>query len=122
MAITAHTVTLSHCQATTGVPPGKTPGSVVGPCLFLIYITGLPQSVKSEVRLYADDTVTNTAANKRDQLQADPRALQDWETLWDMEFNPSKCEHITFTRKKSKISNKSYSLLNNHNSPQQQHL
>ena len=98
----------THCHVTSGVPQG----SVVGPCLFLIYINDLPQSVKSEVRLFADDTVIYTTADKRDQLQADLRALQDWEALWDMEFNPSKCEHITFTRKKSKRSNNSYSLHN----------
>jgi len=32
-------------------------GSVIGPSLFLAHINGLPGSVKSRLRLFADDTI-----------------------------------------------------------------
>ena len=98
----------NHCSVTSGVPQG----SVIGPSLFLIYINDLPSKVNSEVRLFADDTVIYTTTDKKDQLQKDLKTLEEWELHWDMEFNPSKCEHITFGRKRSNRLNNSYTLHN----------
>jgi hypothetical protein len=84
---------------TSGVPRG----SVLGPILFfLVYINDLPENISSQVRLFADDTaIYLTIDDKRtDQntLHNDLNTLHEWETAWDLEFNPSKCQVIQISR------------------------
>ena len=86
------------------VSSGVPQGSVLGPILFLAYINDLPDQVKSRVRLFADDTAMYLALDKQGDseiLQKDLESLEKWEKLWDMSFNPSKCQVIHVTRSKS---------------------
>jgi len=90
--------TSSESPVTSGVPQG----TVLGPLLFLVYINDLPTRVSSTVRMFADDCLLyREIRNKNDSkvLQHDLDRLQDWEQDWLMEFNPAKCEAITFTKK-----------------------
>ena len=99
-------------SSSSGVPPG----SVIGPILFLVYINDLPESVMSRNRLLADDTVIYNTSDNQQQLQDDLIALQAWEHLWKMEFNPLKCEYIKFSRKQTRGAQNDYTL-NNINIP-----
>ena len=86
---------------TSGVPQG----TVLGPLLFLVYINDLPDKVRSRTaRLFADDCLLYRNVETPqdiDSLQEDLDALQAWEKDWQMEFNPSKCQTIHFTRKRN---------------------
>ena len=84
---------------------------MIGPTLFLYYINDMPDNIKSTVRLFADDTIVYSDAINHQSLQDDLNRLEQWEKQWDMEFHPSKCEHICFTRKKQPSDN-SYKLHN----------
>ena len=87
----------SEVPVTSGVPQG----SVLGLILFLVYINNPPYHVTSEERLFADDTALCLSLNKQtdsNTLQKNLDSLQVWEYLWDMEFNPSKCQVIQITR------------------------
>ena len=78
----------------SGVPQG----TVLGPLLFLAYINDMPESLRSsDYRLFADDSLLYCAVNKASDcklLQQDLTALEQWETDWQMSFNPSKCTVI----------------------------
>ena len=83
--------------------------SVLGPILFLVYINDLPEQVKSRVRLFADDTAMYLALSSHIEgqvLQNDLLSLEKWEKMWDMNFNPSKCQVLHVTRLKTPIETK----------------
>ena len=88
----------NNIHVSSGVPQG----SVLGPILFLTYINDLPLYVKSNVRLFADDTVMYLAVKSVDdcvQLQQDLHGLEKWESDWNMEFNIAKCNVLRVTRR-----------------------
>ena len=88
--------TSDSADVLSGVPQG----TVLGPLLFLCYINDLPRSIKSEVRMYADDTLVYNVINSINdciQLQNDLILLEKWAKVWQMQFNPSKCEFLAAT-------------------------
>jgi hypothetical protein len=81
-------------SSSVGVDSGVPQGSVLGPLLFLCYINDLPQAVRSQVRLFADDCLLyRPVSSIEDQvlLQQDLTALQEWASTWGMKFNAQKC-------------------------------
>ena len=79
------------------VDSGVPQGTVLGPLLFLCHINNLPDCVKSQVRLFADD------------CQKDLEALEKWASDWGMRFNAKKCYLMSFNSKSSH-----FHTLNNH--------
>ena len=76
--------------------------------MFLLYINDLPETLVSNVRLFADDTIVYLTINTdRDTgvLQSDLDKLAAWETRWKMEFNPEKCEVLRIGRKRYIVRN-----------------
>ena len=79
-------------SAWNDVEAGVPQGSVLGPILFLVYINDLILGLKSDAKVFADDTSLFTviddvnAAHKI--LCDDLKFIKDWAYQWKFEFNP----------------------------------
>jgi hypothetical protein len=91
-------VGLSHSQervVSSGVPQG----SVLGPILFLIYVSDLPCYLRSNHAFYADDTkIFGNPLTHHDVLQRDICSLERWCAEWLIPLNPSKCSVLHIGR------------------------
>ena len=83
-----------------GVPQG----TVLGPLIFLAFISDLPEAVNhSDSSLFADDCllyrlVRSDSDAKR--LQEDLEALEKWEKMWQMKFHLENCQVIRINANK----------------------
>ena len=69
-------------------------GSVLGPCLFIVFVNDLPSIVQSIVKLYADDCKLLAVVSTREQadtIQADLDNLSTWTEQNNSFFNEAKC-------------------------------
>ena len=84
-------------EVTSGIPQG----SVLGPLLFAIYISDLPNNINSEILLFADNTklyrVIKTPED-RTLLQEDLLQLQSWSDKWLLKFHPDKCKVLAINK------------------------
>ena len=89
----------------SGVPQGK----VLTPQPFLLYINDLPSCVCYKVKLCADDInfyfihIIICSETDYHVLQQDINAFAHWAHIWQMEFNPKKCEFIRITNKNNNL-------------------
>ena len=85
----------SETSLSSGVPQG----SVIGPAKFLFYVNDLPDNSRTFIRFFADDTIAYNSACNHSTPQEDLTKLEQWEHSWVVEFHPSKCEHVIFSRR-----------------------
>ena len=84
-----------HFSPWTMVTSGVPQGSVLGPVLFLAYMNDITTGVRSNMRLFADDSKVYRIIydeNDEKQLQCDLNTLQKWSENWKLRFHPDKCE------------------------------
>ena len=94
------------------VDSGVPQGTFLGPLLLICHINNLPDYVKSQVRLFADDCLLcRTINSQSDHLtfQKNLEALEKWASDWGMRFNAKKCYLMSFNSRSSH-----FYTLNNH--------
>lgn len=89
--VSVNGMTSSQFSVKSGVPQG----SVLGPLLFILYVSDIADKItNSDCRLYADDTVLCSSHPDPQAIQADINELFEWANTWGMKFNQLKCCHI----------------------------
>lgn len=79
----------------SGVPQG----TVLGPLLFLIYISDISEGVKANIKVYVDDTKIKRGIQNEDDvedLQRDLESLYKWAKKNNMTFNGSKFQLVRY--------------------------
>ena len=97
--------TSSWADFSAGVPQD----SILGPLLFLAYITDLADGLSSNAKLFADYTslffVVHNAYTTAKELNNDLVKISRWAYQWKMSFNPDpskQAQEVIFSRKTKK--------------------
>ena len=74
--------------------------------LFLIYINDIAENIKSNIKLFADDTslyvtVDEDAVNAANQLNDDLNQISTWAETWLVKFNANKSKALIVTFKRN---------------------
>ena len=88
------------------VKAGVPQGSILGPIFFLIYINDLTENIKSNIRLFADDTMIYAEVDDpkitSDLLNSDLERINNWSKRWLVNFSPEKTRTLTFSTRRTK--------------------
>ena len=92
------------------VNAGVPQGSILGPLLFLVYINDLSNGLKSDPKLFADDTslfsVIYDVNSSQIDLNEDLDKINYWVYQWKMSFRPDpskKAQEVIFSRKVNNV-------------------
>ena len=72
---------------------------MIGPLLFLIFISNLTEDVKCSTLIYVDDAKTKSKVNNKEDVENDQDDLEriyTWQKRNNMEFNASKFQVIRY--------------------------
>ena len=85
---------------------GLPQGCIIGPTLFLLYISDLPDDVTCDIAIYADDTTLYSKCDRASdlwqqlelasELESDLRDTVDWGKKWLVDFNAGKTQLVSF--------------------------
>ena len=87
------------------VTSGVQQGSVLGPTLFILFINDLPDMIKNNCLIYADDTKIaakirqNNITEDIQMLQSDINIVKKWTDMWLVRLNDKKCKVMHFGKK-----------------------
>ena len=79
----------SQCSNWQPLLAGAPQGTILGPLFFLIYINDFSYGLKSNVKLFADDTCLSSVVKNKEEsdLTNDPDIISKWAYNWKMSFN-----------------------------------
>ena len=99
------------------ISAGVPQGSILGPLLFLIYINDLTDSLRSNPKLFDDDTSLFSVVHDINQsginLNDDLEKVSNWAFQWKMSFNPDinkQAQGVIFSRRLPKSNSPSLTL------------
>ena len=92
------------------VNAGVPQGSILGPLLFLVYINDLSNGLKSNPKLFANDTslvsVIHDVNSSQIDLNENLDKINNWAYQWKLSFNPDpskKVQEVIFSRKVNNV-------------------
>ena len=92
----------SWLNINAGVPQG----SILGPMLFVIFINDIVKGIRSNIRLFADDTslfkIVECPLNAAIELNFDLNNIYSWAKTWLVDFNAAKTVSLIISKKRSK--------------------
>ena len=93
------------CSRELAISSGVPQGSVLGPLLFIIYLSDLPAVVTGTPALFADDTLVYDRCSGKNapsccRLQQDLESIHEWSDEWSTTFNAGKSAVMAFRGKR----------------------